>query len=86
MPLNKKEDNKEFYDSFKRSFIDNKSKYVMMDCFIVSEQMRKTILYGLEKRLLHQVGPPEKEKLLNGDLKADLYHLTERGREYFGLK
>lgn len=85
MTLDKKLYDKEFYDSFKRSFVDSRSKYVAMDSIRANEQMQKMILYGFEKKLLHQVGPTEKEKLLNGEFDLDLYELTERGRDYFGL-
>ena len=86
MTLDKKLFKEEFDKTFKRNFVENNSKYILMDSSCISEEMKELILYGFEKKIISQVGYNEKEKLLGGMFTADLYQLTERGKEYFGIK
>ena len=75
-----------FDETFRRSFVDNKSGYVAYDISLVTPKIKEAITYSIEKKLLSKAGYGEKQKLLGGVYSLDFYKLTEKGKEYFNLK
>ena len=76
--------------SLKKAFVDCKADSIIVDGHdLRSEFKRQAIIYGEENGLLSRAEDIDEDKIFGrgiGQYFAYTYRLTDKGKEYFGIK